>query len=147
MQQPVRGDIGGASGRSAFGQVSGRGTEHAPDRAESAGDERGAAQGADPHHEVITLIDHVDEAVGQRQLNGDARMQPLELDDRRRQVQLAERHRRVELEHAPGLLLEPRQFAARLPELGNDSPAAVVELATGTGHRDTSGRPMQQLDA
>ncbi len=99
---------------------------------------------ADPDREIDAVLDEVDHAVGQPEVDADvavalqvgghhaADMQPAEAD----------RRRDDELPLRPGALA--RDGVLRLPDIGQDPPRALQVARAGVGQRHLPRGPLQQ---
>jgi hypothetical protein len=102
---------------------------------------------ADAHDQVVALVDQVDSAVVERQVDFDAGVVAQEARDQGREVAVAERHRRV---HAQFATQHGVQFAYRVfrfVERIDDRAGAGGERAAGFGQADAAGRALEQADA
>ena len=118
-----------------------------PRRAHSADHVARVAKSTDPHAEIDTLLDQVDVAVVEQQLDLDRGVAPHELADEGRDVQPAEHHRGGDDEAPGGHAMLGLSDALGLVHVGEDAPGALEEAGSGLGQADGAGGALQQPDA
>ena len=79
----MAGEVGEGSRLPVPLEIGRGGAEYGADRRELPGDKARVAQLADPEREVPAFLDQVDEAVGEADVDGERRVEPGEIGDRR----------------------------------------------------------------
>jgi len=99
----------------------------------TAGDQRRASGGADPHGEVAALVDQVHDPIGEVDVESKLRMARGERRDRGCEVTLAEGDRAGELQIPPWHQRALRHRGFRFLEVGEQLHGALVERAAALG--------------
>ena len=128
----VRQEVVGLLRRAVAAQVRGRGAHHALDLADPARHERGVHQRAQADAQVGALLDQVDHAVGDGELDLHLGVARKEVRQRRRELVHAERGADVHAQQPARLGAEARDLVLRLGDVGEDALAAMeIGLALG----------------
>ena len=107
-------------------------------------DQRLGGRRADPDREVEALLDEVDHAIGELDVETKLRMLRPERRDRRRDMPLPERGRAGELQRAARCERACGDRSLGLFEIGQQLHGPLVERLAALGQRELAGRAIEQ---
>ena len=125
-------------------EIARRCAEHAMHRREPFRHQARILQVGDADGEVEALRHHVDEGVGERQVERDLRIGGQEIDEMRRHMHAPEGGRRRDPQEPPRRRGAPRHPGLRLVDRGEDGDDALVEALARFGQRQLPRRALQQ---
>src|SRR5262249_2574042 len=91
-------------------KIVGRGDQHAPRRHKLARDQARICERSDPYCHVDALLERIDEAVVEQQLDFEVRIGGHEIGYGAAEIPDAEGHRRVDPEHTSWLVVQARDL-------------------------------------
>ncbi|KAF1853455.1 hypothetical protein Lal_00013812 [Lupinus albus] len=125
-------------------QIGRAGAQRHPRGGQPPGDQRAVAQPADPHRQIVPLVDQIDRAVVQVHVDLDGRVALQELRHRRGQMHDAEADRCVQPQPATRGGMQVGDRLLRLLQIGEDSGAALVIGLAHLGQAELAGGAVQE---
>ena len=119
--------------RPAAAEIVGARAQRPADRRDPPRHQARIRQGADAQRHVEAVVDQVDEAVVEREIDVDLRKAGEEFRQRRREVQEAEAHRRADLEPPARARLKLAERAVGVVEIGENAAHPLEIGAAGLG--------------
>ena len=140
-------EVVGRAGLAVAGKVIGRRAAHELRAADPRRHEILAADRADAHRDVEALVDEIDDAVGQLDVEAHVGMALGEFGDRGREIVRAEGDAAGEAQRAARHDSSGAGRRFGLVEIGEELYAALVKGAAGLGERKAAGRAVEQARA